>query len=68
MPDSFFKDVTLGPEDPLLGTFARYAADTDPRKVNVGVGAYRDEEGKPVVLSAVAKAEQQLFNDLKESH
>lgn len=36
---------------------ARFKADTHPRKLNLGVGAYRSEELKPVVFSAVRKAE-----------
>jgi aspartate/tyrosine/aromatic aminotransferase len=37
---------------------ARYKADTFKDKLNLGVGAYRDEDLKPVVFSAVRKAEQ----------
>jgi hypothetical protein len=36
---------------------ARYRADTHPKKLNLGVGAYRDEALKPYVFSAVRKAE-----------
>eukprot|EP00158_Paraphelidium_tribonemae_P000225 Partr_v1_DN20052_c0_g2_i1_m21361 putative Aspartate aminotransferase len=41
---------------------ARYKADTHPRKLNLGVGAYRDETLKPYVFSAVRKAEQAVVN------
>jgi aspartate/tyrosine/aromatic aminotransferase len=34
---------------------ASYDADTFPKKVNLGVGAYRDDNGKPWVLPVVAK-------------
>ena len=34
-----------------------FKADKDPRKINLGVGAYRDENGKPYVLTSVRKAE-----------
>jgi hypothetical protein len=34
---------------------AAYAADKFPKKVNLGVGAYRDDDGKPWVLPVVAK-------------
>ena len=37
-----------------------FKADKDPRKINLGVGAYRDENGKPYVLNAVKKAEAYL--------
>lgn len=34
---------------------AAYKADTFPDKVNVGVGAYRDDDNKPWVLPVVRK-------------
>ncbi|KAI9061275.1 PLP-dependent transferase [Trametes sanguinea] len=37
-----------------------WKADKDPRKINLGVGAYRDDNGKPYVLNAVKKAEELL--------
>jgi len=37
-----------------------FKADKDPRKINLGVGAYRDEAGKPYVLPSVKKAEEFL--------
>lgn len=37
-----------------------FKADKDSRKINLGVGAYRDEHGKPYVLNAVKKAEEIL--------
>jgi aspartate/tyrosine/aromatic aminotransferase len=39
----------------LLGITEAFKADKDPRKINLGVGAYRDENGKPYVLNAVKK-------------
>jgi len=38
----------------------RYKADTHPEKLDLGVGAYRDENGKPHVLKVVRKVDQQL--------
>jgi aspartate/tyrosine/aromatic aminotransferase len=32
-----------------------FKRDTDPRKMNLGVGAYRDDNGKPYVLECVKK-------------
>ncbi len=37
-----------------------YQASTDPHKMNLGVGAYRDDNGKPVVLDVVREAEAKL--------
>ena len=42
-----------------------YKADKDPKKVDLGVGAYRTDEGKPYVFNVVKKAEESLYNDIK---
>jgi len=54
---STWSAVPAGPPDPILGITEAFKADKDPRKINLGVGAYRDENGKPYVLAAVKKAE-----------
>ncbi|KAM7275368.1 hypothetical protein ACFE04_017234 [Oxalis oulophora] len=61
--DSVFVNIVRAPEDPILGVTVAYNKDTSPNKLNLGVGAYRTEEGKPVVLNVVRKAEQLLVND-----
>ena len=38
------------PADPILGVAVAFNADTHEKKVNLGIGAYRDEKGKPLVL------------------
>jgi aspartate/tyrosine/aromatic aminotransferase len=58
---SHFASVKKLPEDPILGLSLAFAADPRPHKVNLGVGAYRDAEGKPVVFSSVRKAEKLLL-------
>src|SRR5258707_522784 len=37
------------------GVTEAFKADKDPRKINLGVGAYRDGSGKPYVLNCVKK-------------
>ncbi|KAL2643080.1 hypothetical protein R1flu_010667 [Riccia fluitans] len=61
--DSSFAHVQQAPEDPILGITVAYNKDPNPAKVNLGVGAYRTEEGKPLVLNVVRKAEQKLLAD-----
>ncbi|KAK6927385.1 Aminotransferase, class I/classII, partial [Dillenia turbinata] len=41
-----------------------YNNDNSPVKLNLGMGVYRTEEGKPLVLNVVRRAEQLLANDL----
>lgn len=55
---SVWKDVPLGPRDPILGITEAFKADVSPSKINLGVGAYRDDSGKPFVLKCVKGAEQ----------
>ncbi|CAA0838368.1 Aspartate aminotransferase 3- chloroplastic [Striga hermonthica] len=60
---SVFDHVARAPEDPILGVTVAYNNDQSPAKLNLGVGAYRTEEGKPLVLNVVRRAEQILVND-----
>ncbi|XP_052003550.1 glutamic-oxaloacetic transaminase 2b, mitochondrial [Xyrauchen texanus] len=54
---SWWTEVQMGPPDPILGVTEAYKRDTNLQKMNLGVGAYRDDNGKPYVLSCVRKAE-----------
>ncbi|TFK57234.1 PLP-dependent transferase [Heliocybe sulcata] len=57
---STWSTVPAGPPDPILGVTEAFKADKDARKINLGVGAYRDDQGKPYVLNCVKKAEEIL--------
>eukprot|EP01111_Echinosteliopsis_oligospora_P002201 TRINITY_DN1321_c0_g1_i1.p1 TRINITY_DN1321_c0_g1~~TRINITY_DN1321_c0_g1_i1.p1 ORF type:complete len:414 (-),score=120.52 TRINITY_DN1321_c0_g1_i1:65-1306(-) len=61
MSQSKFAHITQAPADPILGVSVAYKADTNPNKIDLGVGAYRTEEGKPYVLSCVRKAEKKML-------
>jgi aspartate aminotransferase, mitochondrial len=52
---SWFSHVQMGPPDPILGVSVAFNKSTNPKKVNLGVGAYRDDQGKPYVLNSVRK-------------
>jgi aspartate aminotransferase len=60
--------VPQAPEDPLFGLMAAYRADTFDKKVDLGVGAYRDDNGKPWVLPVVKKADDILRSDPASNH
>lgn len=45
----------MGPPDAILGVTEAFKRDTNPKKINLGVGAYRDDNGKPFVLPTVLK-------------
>ena len=51
------------PEDPILGVTVAYNKDPSPVKLNLGVGVYRTEEGKPLVLNVVRQAEELSIPD-----
>jgi len=57
-PTGFWSHVPKGPEDPILGITVAYNKDTSSSKINLGVGAYRDDKGQPFVLQCVRAAEK----------
>jgi aromatic-amino-acid transaminase len=58
---SLFSAVELAPRDPILGLNEQFNADTNPLKVNLGVGVYYDDQGKLPLLQCVLQAEQQMM-------
>ncbi|PWW71733.1 PLP-dependent transferase [Tuber magnatum] len=63
-----FDAVPLAPADPLFGLLAASKADTFDKKVDLVIGAYRDDNAKPWILSAVKKADAILANDPNLNH
>ncbi|EGR32833.1 hypothetical protein IMG5_069750 [Ichthyophthirius multifiliis] len=55
---SLWSGVPLNPPDPVLGVAEAFKKDSAQNKVNLSVGAYRDDNGKPVILKCVQKASQ----------
>lgn len=55
LSSSWWSEVQMGPPDPILGVTEAFKRDTNPKKMNLGVGAYRDDQGKPYVLNCVRK-------------
>jgi len=62
---SLFSAVELAPRDPILGLNEQFAADTNPNKVNLGVGVYYDDNGKLPLLDCVQAAEKQMMESPK---
>ncbi|MEY2653785.1 MAG: hypothetical protein RLZZ524_813 [Pseudomonadota bacterium] len=58
---SLFTSVEMAPRDPILGLNEQFGADTNPAKVNLGVGVYFDENGKLPLLQCVIAAERQMM-------
>jgi aromatic-amino-acid transaminase len=53
----------MAPRDPILGVTEAFNADTNPKKVNLGVGVYYDDSGKIPLLECVRRAERQLLEN-----
>lgn len=58
----------MGPPDPILGVTEAFKRDTNPKKMNLGVGAYRDDQGKPYVLSCVRKVQPLVLSIVLTDH
>ncbi|WP_367680327.1 amino acid aminotransferase [Candidatus Fukatsuia anoeciicola] len=58
-----FEKITAAPADPILGLAVLFEKDCRDKKINLGIGVYKDENGKTPILSSVKKAEQLLLNN-----
>jgi aromatic-amino-acid transaminase len=59
---SLFTAVEMAPRDPILGLNEQFNADSNPAKVNLGVGVYYDDNGKLPLLQCVQAAEKQMMD------
>ena len=58
MSASILSRVEMAPGDPILGVTEAFVADANPKKVNLGVGVYYDDQGKVPLLECVKRAEK----------
>jgi len=56
-----WKDIQAAPPDSILGLTEQFRNDQNSQKVNLGVGVYKDNEGKTPILEVVGTAEQRLL-------
>jgi len=56
-----FEQLKAIPPDPILGLIAAYASDPNPKKIDLGIGVYRDELGNTPMLDCVVEAEKILL-------
>ena len=68
MSATLFNNIELLPPDALFGIKQRYGQDQRATKVDLGIGAYRDDNGKPWVLPSVKAAEKLIHNDSSYNH
>ncbi|KPQ23947.1 MAG: aromatic-amino-acid transaminase [Halomonas sp. HL-48] len=58
-----FEHIERVPGDAILGLIEAFKKDTNPQKVDLGVGVYRDEHGNTPVMRAVKEAEARLLSN-----
>jgi aspartate aminotransferase len=59
---AMFERLPTLPADPILGLMSLFSNDPNPRKVDLGVGVYKNEQGATPVLASVQEAEQRLLS------
>ena len=57
-----FQSLPALPADPILGLMASYRADSNPKKIDLGIGVYKNEAGDTPVMTAVKKAEGMILD------
>ena len=56
-----FESLRAVPADPILNLSVLYRQDTNPNKVDLGVGVYKDEAGHTAIMEAVSRAQEQIL-------
>ncbi|MHC4526136.1 MAG: aromatic amino acid transaminase, partial [Planctomycetota bacterium] len=60
-----FEKLEMAPADPILGLTEAFNNDSNPAKINLGVGVYKDETGVTPIMDSVRKAETILLETEK---
>ena len=53
----------MAPRDPIIGILELFNANTNPQKVNLGIGVYTDDAGKVPLLECVRRADRAILED-----
>lgn len=68
MSQALLNNIQQLPPDALFGIKQRLNQDSRSVKVDLGIGAYRDDEGRPWVLPSVRSAEKLIHADPNYNH
>jgi aromatic-amino-acid transaminase len=63
MGATLLSDVEMAPRDPIIGILELFNANTNPQKVNLGIGVYTDDAGKVPLLECVRRADRAILED-----
>ncbi|OQB33225.1 MAG: Aspartate aminotransferase [Candidatus Hydrogenedentes bacterium ADurb.Bin170] len=58
-----FETLQMAPADSILGLTEAFKKDSNPNKINLGVGVYKDAAGNTPVLESVKRAERILVEE-----
>ena len=56
-----FETLTMAPADPIIGLTETFKNDPNPKKINLGVGVYKDGDGNTPIFASVKTAEERLL-------
>lgn len=56
-----FQNLDVAPPDAILGLTDAFRKDSNPNKINLSVGVYKDEKNRTPVLQSVLEAERRLL-------
>jgi len=65
MSETDFSHVPVKAPDAIFHTKTQFREDPDPQKLNLGVGAYRDNDLQPYVMPVVKEAERRILFQLE---
>ena len=58
-----FEQFAPAPPDAILGLTEAFKKDPNPKKVNLGVGIYKDAQGRTPILASVKRAEERILQE-----
>jgi aspartate/tyrosine/aromatic aminotransferase len=60
--------LEMAPPDPILGLTEAFKKDPNPKKINLGVGVYKDTKGDTPKIESVRKAEERILASEKSKN
>ena len=58
-----FETLEKATPDPIIGLTEAFKKDTNPQKINLSVGVFKDANGQTSVLDSVKEAERRILDD-----
>ncbi len=58
-----FEGIPAAAPDPIFALTDAFRQDSNPQKINLGAGVYRDERGRTPALAVVKEAERRLWQE-----